>query len=304
MRSCPLFFLLLVAVSWAADPQVEVRGNEVWLIANGRTRQLTSDGRSKLQAVLSPSNTQIAYYEQCPQGENCIPSVIILDLQGKRLKTFQPMAGALPPAEPCASILDISWMGENGIAVECHINPSVSEYVETDLGSGKTVKDLLGYGFTPSPDRRYVAHVAPFIHFAPPIAQSNYLQLDKITVYPLPKGAKPTEEKPEVVRQRGSTWIGVHEFSDNFFWSPDSERTAFVDCLFDWIEKDADRETLKGDPANRRCFVAVVARNGQSQLFPISETSVRDQNMVNFIWNGPRQLSAQLGGQSRTFRVR
>ena len=31
------------------------------------------------------------------------------------------------------------------IAAECHINPSLSEYVETDLSTGQSIRDLLGY---------------------------------------------------------------------------------------------------------------------------------------------------------------
>ena len=46
----------------------------------------------------------------------------------------------------------------------------------------------LGLGFTPSPDRKYVAHVGPIVHFAAPIDQSYYLYIDKTVVYQLPKG--------------------------------------------------------------------------------------------------------------------
>jgi hypothetical protein len=301
-------FFLLTSISWAAAPHVEIRANEVWLLKDVETRQLTSDGKSKLQAVLSPSNNQIAYYEQCPQSEKCTPSIIILDLEGRRLKTFQPMAQAVPPGEPCGSILDISWLTETSIGAECHGNPSLSEYIETDLASGKTVRDLLGLGFTPSPDKKYVAHVGPIVHFAAPIDQSYYLYIDKTVVYPLPRGVRPTEKEPNVVRRRGSTWMGVHEFVPKFFWSPDSERIAFVDCLFDWIEKGvgADRATPItpiGDVTNRRCFIAVVARTGQSSLFPISATSAADATAVNFSWDSSNQLSTKIAGVTRNLRI-
>jgi hypothetical protein len=299
-------FFLLTSISWTAWSQVEIRSDEVWLLRDGEAQQLTSDGKSKLQAVLSPSDNQIAYieYEQCPVSENCLPSVVILDMEGRRLKTFHPMAEG--PGKPCASILGILWLTETSVAAECHINPSLNVYVETDLRSGKTIRDLLGYGFTPSPDRKYVAHVGPIVHFAPPIHQSKYLQIDQTTVYPLPKGTQPTEREPDVVRQkRGSTWIGVHEFVSKFFWSPDSERIAFVDCLFDWIEKGvgADEATPIGDITNRRCFVAVVARTGQSVLFPIGGRPDFDADTVNFSWDGPNQLMVQIAGTSRKFSI-
>jgi hypothetical protein len=298
-------FLLLASISWAATPKVAIRSNEVWLVKDGEAQQLTSDGKSKLQAVLSPSNNQIAYYEQCPQSENCTPSIIVLDLDGRRLKTFQPMTQAVPPAGPCGSILDIFWLTETSIGAVCHGNPSLSESLETNLASGKTVRDLLGLGFTPSPDRKFVAYVGPIVHFAAPIDQSYYLYIDKTVVYPLPRGVRPTEKEPNVVRRRGSTWIGIHEFVSQFVWSPDSERIAFVDCLSDWIEQGVgvDGATPIGDITNRRCFVAVVARTGQPSLFPISGTSAVDANTVSFAWDGPNRLSARIAGTSRKFSI-
>ena len=196
------WLLLLITVqACAAATEVEVRANEVWVIREGGARQLTNDGRSKFQAVLSPSSTRIAYYEVCPVTENCTPSVIILNLEGKRLQAFHAMAEGWP----CLSILPISWQVENSIATECHINPSVSEYIETDLRTEKTTADLLGLDFSPSPDRKHIAHSGQIMHFAPPFAQSDYLCIDKTAVYPLPRGGKPSTEKPDVVRKDGST---------------------------------------------------------------------------------------------------
>lgn len=298
-------FLLLAGNSWAAAPQVEIRSNEVWLVKDGDARQLTSDGKSKPQAVLSPSESQIAYYEECPESEHCTPSIIILDLEGRRFKTFQVMAQAVPPASPCASILEIFWMTNTSIGAECHANPSLSEYVETDLASGKTIRDLLGIRFTPSPDRKYVAHVGPIVHFAPPFAQSYFLYVDNRVVYPLPKGKRPTEQEPDIVRQRGTRFVGIHEFGPKFYWSPDSERIAFVDCPFDWVEKGvaADGATPTGDETNRRCFVAVVGRNGRSSLFPISGASAVYDNTTSFSWDAPNQLSARIAGTSMKFKI-
>jgi hypothetical protein len=302
----PLLFLLLISIySAAARQQVEVRADEVWIITDGQARQLTSDGKSKLQAVLSPSANRIAYYEQCSQSEHCLPSIVILDLEGKRLKAFHPMTQAVSDGEPCGSILNIIWLSETVIAAECHLNPSLSEYVETDLGTQKTISDLLGYGFTPSPDRKYVAHVGPIVHFASPMDRSNYLHIDKTTVYPLPKRARPAEKDRDVVRQRGWTWIGVLEFFPRFSWSPDSERIAFIDCLFDWIASGVDDGggTFIGNETNRRCFVAVVARTGKFVLFPIGGPPVVATDAVSFSWNSPNQLSVEIRGTAREFKI-
>jgi hypothetical protein len=301
MRGALIF--LLCSISWAAEPQVEVRNNEVWLIHDGQARQLTRDGRSKLEAVLSPSANQIAYYEQCPQEERCLPSIVILDLEGKRQRSFHVVAEAIGAPEPCASLLGIYWLSDTRISAECHINPSLSEYVETDLRSGKTVKDLLGYGFMPSPDGKYVAHVAPYPHFAPPIAQSNYLQIDKTTIYPLPNGTRPTEEEVDVVRRNGSTWLGVHEFAPKFFWSPDSERLAFVDCVSDWVGAIVDGATLTGHPKNRRCFAAVVTRSGRSVLLPLRFPPNGNAASITFSWDGPHHVAARIGYTAVPLRI-
>jgi hypothetical protein len=135
---------------------------------------------------------RVAYYEQCAEPEKRTPAVVILDLDGKRLQSFQPQAQAMPPAR------------------------------------------LVGLGFTPSPDNQRIAHIGQFVHFAPPFARSNYLLIDNTTVYPLPKGAKPTgqrpfEASPDVLQESDSKTIGIHEFTAAFSWSPDSRRVAFID---------------------------------------------------------------------------
>lgn len=234
------------------------------------------------RGVASPSGNRIARYEPC---ENCAPSIAILDREGKRVQSFRPMAGA----SPCVSIVDIFWLSETRVAAECHINPSTSEYVETDLETGKTVRDLLGFDFTPSPDGKSIAHVGGMIHFAPPPAHSYSLQIDNATVYPA-KGA-------DAVRKSGSRWIGIHEFASGFVWSPDSARVAFVDCLYDWVEDAAPVEET-----HRRCQVAVVSRTGRAWLFPI-DSVVRGGSHVTFSWDGAGRLAAKIDGAVKNFQV-
>lgn len=271
-------FVLLASVSWAATPQVEIRSNEIWILKDGDARQLTGDGRNKFQAVLSPAGNQIAYYE-CTESENCIPSIVILDPEGRRMKMFQP---------GCASISDISWVTETSIGIVCHITPSENEYLEIDLISEEKVQDLLGLAFTRSPDQKYVAHIGPIEHFLPRSSKSYQLYVDKTVVYPLAKGLLSMEKAP--------VWIGIHEFLPRLSWSPDSGRIAFVDCLFDWTEK-----MPIGEETNRRCFVAVVARDGRSHwLFPIGGSAIED---VRFGWDGPNQLLARIDGVFRGFNI-
>jgi hypothetical protein len=302
-----LLCFLVAALAWAAPLRVEVRDSEVWVIRDGQDYQLTHDGKSKLQAELSPAQNRIAYYEECTEPEHCTPTVVILDLEGHRLVSFQPKHQAVPPAEPCSSILSIAWVGDDAVAATCHINPSLSEYIETDLSTGQTVRDLLGYEFTVSPDGKEVAHVGWIVHFAPPYAQSNYLQVNHTTIYPLPKGMGPTEqeglaEPPNVVHQHGLTYAGIHEFMPGMSWSPDSQRIALVDCTYDW-KANHPGSLYSGDgvDSNRRCSLAVVSRKGEATLFPLTDVPAADLRKVSVSWINPHQLSLSADNVAKTF---
>jgi hypothetical protein len=294
--------LLWPSLAVATALQVEVRNSEVWLIRDGEKKQLTRDGKAKLQAELSPSGDRIAYCEQCPQQEHCIPSVVLLDLEGHRTGSFRPNGGA------CGSILYIWWTGRNAIAAECHINPSLSEYIETDLLTGQRMRDLFGYDFTRSPDGRMVAHAGWIPHFAPPFAKSNYLQIDNKTIYPLPKGMKPVEHKgltaaPDVIRTQGPTYSGIHEFMAGLAWSPDSKRIALIDCTYDWTVTKADSANTIGEESNRRCAVAVVDMRGAVVLVPLSDIAPADLWQAHPSWTGPRQLSISIKGVTRNIAI-
>ena len=108
--------------------RVDVIHNEVWITRNpgsssGVSKQLTHDGKAKIQAELSSAGDRIAYYEQCPESEHCRPTVVILDLEGNRLQTFQPRTSAFGSDETCGSILRISWVRDDstiGVRMPCY----------------------------------------------------------------------------------------------------------------------------------------------------------------------------------------
>ncbi len=241
-----------------------------------------------------------------------MPSVVIADLHGKRLQTFQPQLAAVGPAGPCASIDSVAWVRADVVGVDCHLNPSLGEYVEVDLTTGKTVADLLGYGFTPSPDGKLVAHVGPIIHFAPPFAQSNYLLVDNTIVYPLPAGINPVQwklsESPDVVERQGPKHIGIHGFVPQFAWSPGSTRVAFVDCVFDWIEtgKVDPGGSPFGNETNRHCSLAVVSLSGAFVLFPLRD--VPSGSMYGYdsrvLWVDDRRIRLEIpNAATKTFAI-
>jgi hypothetical protein len=280
-----LIFLLLPMLASAAGPSVEIRDSEVWLIRGGQENQLTHDGKAKQEALLSPNYDRIAYDEQCPEAEHCTPSIVILDLAGLRLQSFQPELGSVSPDSPCASILSFSWVSDTAIASECHINPSLSEYVVTEISTGRTRLDLLGYDFTPSPDGKLVAHVGWIVHFAPPYAQSNYLQIGDTTIYPQANGV--ADRAP----QSNGTYTGIHDFLPGFHWSPDSRHIAFIDCTYDWTPNSPESLSAgDGRESNRACALAVIATDGKASLFPITGLSPNDLRAARLEWAGPHKI--------------
>ena len=299
LRHCALVIVPLVV--WAGTPQVAVRDSEVWLIVDGGEKQLTQDGKAKFHAALSPSQERIAYGEQCAPQESCTPSVVVLDLEGHQIRSFQP-------TQLCVGVLPFGWASESTISTECHINPSLNQYIETDISTGRNTRDLLGYDFTPSPDGKLVAHVGWIVHFAPPYAQSNYLQVERRTIYPLPAGMRPVEqvgltEPPNVVRQEGQIYRGIHAFQHGFSWSPDSQRIALIDCTYDWTPNSPGSLSAgDGTESGRRCSLAVVTTTGKPVLFPL-DADPADLYEAHLSWLDPSQVSLEVKGLARTFRA-
>jgi hypothetical protein len=304
-----LLFFFFPVLALAAQLRVEVRNSEAWLIRDGREIQLTHDGKSKRQAELSPSRKRIAYFDECVEAEHCTPTIIILDLEGHRLLSFQPKLEAEPPPGPCLSINSIAWVGNDVIASDCHLTPSSSEYVETELSTGRTIRDLFGLDFTKSPDGKDVAHAGWIVHFAPPDEQSYYLQIDHTTIYPLPKGTGPVEQvglaqPPNVVQQHGLTYSGIHEFMPGLFWSPDSQHIALVDCTYVWTAHSPESQSeADGTETIPQCALAIVSRKGEAALFPLPGTSEADLQDISVTWTSPRRLALTARGISKTFSV-
>ena len=302
--------LLLSALAQVAQTGVEVRASEVWIIKNGNETQVTFDGKSKTQAILSPSQKRAAYSEVCPEAEHCVPTIIILDSEGRQIVSFQPKRQSITGNEACSSILSISWIGDHSVAAVCHINPSLSEYIETNLTTLQTTRSLPGYGFTPSPDGRQIAHAGWIPHFGPPYAQSNYLQIDHTIIYPLPEGMVPFELKaaaspPDVVNKQGLTYSGIHQFMPGFSWSPDGRHIALVDCTYDWKADYPEAASAgEGERSNFRCSIAVVSLKGGVESFPLTELTSDDFAAVGLVWSDRRRLSFKIKDSVKTVTIR
>ncbi|MBI4892616.1 MAG: hypothetical protein HY821_18470 [Acidobacteria bacterium] len=229
------------------------------------------------------------------------PAVVITDHSGRVVATLQPR-----PAEGCSSVSGLEWAGEDAVSVTCHINPSLNAFVEMEIATGKVRRELLGYGFTRSPDGLRVAHVGWYPHFSPPFAKSNVLQLDSLVVYPLPAGGRPVvrngmDPAPGAPTAKGGTWSGIHEFVPDFHWSSDSRRVAFIDCVYAWTVDAQDNS--RGQEHGRRCSVAVVDLEGRATLSPLPELKPAGLLQLKLAWNGPRELTVS-GPASLTLRAR
>lgn len=258
--------------------------------------------------VASPGGTQFAHYTLCSAQSPCTPEVVITNRSGGEVHRFAIQTGQ----GPCASILHLQWAAENTIGAECHGNPSLSYYYEVDAATGKVLHEYVGYGFVRSPDLSRVAHVGWIIHFAPPWVQSQYLQVGRTILYPLPPGTKPVDQKPmemalEVVTRRGLVYAGVHEFVGRFVWSPDSRKVGFVDCLVDYRLRNDSPEAFDegGTPENQRCFVVATGMDGTFDRTPIPVpwSSVAGQE-VGLRWTSARRLEAAVAGRMFELRVR
>ena len=210
-----------------------------------------------------------------------------------------------PSQPPCDDLSILGWANDRTIASQCHINPSLEEYFESDVVSGKTIRDLLGFDFTRSPDGKQIAHTGWIIHFAPPYAQNYYLQLDHAIVYPLPPGTKPVmlkngEPPPSVVRRQGSTYSGIHEFPSEFYWAPDSRHIAFIDCLYSWTaNRPESQSAADGRESDRHCSVVVVSPAGRFAELPLTVSPDR----AKLSWTSAHELSVQTNGLTRTMRL-
>ncbi len=234
-----------------------------------------------------------------------LPFIAVEDRSGRVIANLHPrLPGASNTA--CASISELEWVGEDAVAVTCHLNPSLNAFVEIEIATGRIRRDLLGYGFTRSPDGSRVAHVGWYPHFSPPFAKSNVLQVDDLVLYPLPAGSRPRERKgldpaPAPPAAQGRTWSGIHEFASDFHWSPDSRRIAFIDCVFDWTGDPSDDS--QGEEHGRRCSVAAVDLKGEATRSPLPELKPGELLQLQLTWTGPGDLAVS-GPASLTLKMR
>jgi hypothetical protein len=314
-RACigAIGFAAALCAQAATRPRVYIENNEVFVDAGaGRpAKRLTSDTAPKSGVALSPSGSLIFYMAGCiGQAQTCPPQIAVVDMEGRRLASFPVMRtdGA------CLSFNTVEWIDDARIGVECHINPSLSEYVELDARSGREGGEWLGYWFTWSPDRKQIAHVGWIIHFAPPSAQSNYLQFGARTVYPKVAPSSPAAapamppDPPDVVRFRDGVALGIHEFYLPIRWSPDSRRVALFERIYDWKPDKPDSNA--GETRNERYRLVVAAADSDPLEWPTPAAKARlwiesmaAQDAFDIAWRDAGTFEVSTGHGTWTFVV-
>jgi len=69
------------------------------------------------------------------------------------------------------------------------------------------------------------------------------------------------------------------------YWSPDSQRIALVDCVYDWKANSAESQSEgDGEQSNRRCSLVVVSKNSEAVLFVLNDFS--EETFESFLCPG------------------
>ena len=210
-------FLCSPKPSLAGEESVSIKNDEIWYKAanSAKPKALTSDKLPKNSALLSPDGTRIVYQITGNQDNKLESKIVLLSVEGKQL--WQTRAkdtnGQIyqAPSDP-------EWIDNNRLGVDCHVNPSTSQYIVMSAKDGRAIADYLGINFCWSPDRKLLAHVGILVHFSYPKDQSWTLEFNNTHIYPPEKGQFSQDNF-------------VHEFKTEFAWSADSKSIAFVDNM-------------------------------------------------------------------------
>jgi len=248
-----------------------IKEGEVWIKISGAPNpvQLTKDGIKKSSAAISPNKQMVMYCVNSDEHKNVNTEVCLENEQGKMVLKFRPLAHN----GYCNSIISIDWIDDRRIGIECHCNPSMSQYLDVDSSTGKTTNEYFGYRFSWSPDHKTLAHVGQMMHFAD-WPHSEYIQFNNRNIYPK-SGAVYGNDK-----------IPVHTFVSNLVWSPDGHKVAVID-------------DLSGSEEGKKLVVILNGRVTPRFVMPLSGTGE-----FTLSWKDNYQVVASCESGSTTFDLR
>jgi hypothetical protein len=201
-----------VAEERLATKVVFLRGNDIWVAAGDGSdaRRLTTDGKPKGPPVWSPAGDRIAFHTAFDLRATPNAEMVVLDEQGKVLRTLPITAESTAEPVEINSILAFDWIDERRIGYQGHLNPSFGEYRVIDLELGRQVASYLGSRFTWSPGGGRLAYVGWTPHFQPESTRNEYVEIDGKAVYS-------SLDDPV-----------AHQILSDLAWSPDGLFLAFV----------------------------------------------------------------------------
>jgi hypothetical protein len=277
----------------AQQPTVQWRDGEIWLTRDGSPpTPITSDGCEKGRGPeWAPDKTKFVYFTNTTVDKpQCPTEVVVLSADGVRLTV-------IPGLDRGNAVMQVDWMGNDRVGVDTHINPSRGQYRVVDIRTGKEVASYFGYGFRPSPDSKHVAHAGGGPHFSPPFAQSDYLMVDDLIIYPRALGSEPYVRPPDPTDRL--LYRDIHTFGTELAWSPNGTQIAFIEKVCDWRADNFG--SYYGKEENEHWWLIVVSAAGGTPVrTPLPELHGGD---VTLRWSGEVRVMVEGGSLSGEYSV-
>ena len=200
-------------------------------------RESSSESPDRLHSV----------YVSCVSGEHGTHTVMltVLGSAGEEVSTLSArMKLSCTPGV-------LEWLDENRVGVVCRTDPEVRNYLVFDIQTGKHQQNP-GSLFQWSPDRKTLANIKLDVRFGTPFGQNSCLFLNERAVYP-----------PNCDHAK-ATYNNVHTFLLPLVWSPDNNKIAFVEKIFDWEYQDPFGRYFDGEARNVRYFLVLASEDRAS----------------------------------------
>lgn len=125
----------------------------------GNITNFISSEKAICNPMVSPDGEKVAYnykigYSQIDDMKVCVYDSFTKTSKEFKLDNYYANA-----------VIDIGWMDNHTLGVECHVNPSTSQFFVCDITSEKVIKTYFGSLFTVSPDGKHILYKENQPHF-------------------------------------------------------------------------------------------------------------------------------------------